>query len=329
VNGYQAYSPQSIPTEVLLMLMQQQEMKRRQQEQQEGDGIGLGELVGALGAENVASSLFSSSAPIASTAAQNAAWNAGATAAGGGLGTPATPTLLSASRVPASGTTAGVGVMPYMGAAAALGGAYQLNKSIKNRDTKGGAVGGGLLGGGLAAAAPLVGLGPVGWTGLGLAAVLGAGGGAGLTKLLGHKSTKEYQREKWGKLAKASDTPTAEYAKQYLNYLGSDRAKEDAKYENTFDGKKAAGNLRAEDVWGGEGIFKTFGSDWLGKYNENQRRDISQALLDNDLLYSSKGDISVRDASRAKEVASNILNPTTQTKMQTQIPGWVNEETKT
>lgn len=264
--------------------MQQQEAQKQQQAQAAQQQTGLtNALLGGGTGGAVASQLGGSSA-LAATPAANAAWNAGATAAGGGLGAPATPTLLGAKAVPAS--AGGIGLLPGLGIVAGVGlggkAAYDMIKGKKPNTA--GRVVLGMATGGLSEVA---------------------------NKFLNRKTTKEYQKEKWGNLAKASDAPTADYAKQYLNYLNSDRAKEDAKYENTFDGKKAAGKLAAEDVWGGEGIFKTFGSDWLGKYNENQRRDISQALIDNDLLGSSKGDITVKDANKAKEIASSIFGGVT------------------
>lgn len=143
--------------------------------------------------------------------------------------------------------------------------------------------------------------------GAGTAIGAGVGGLLGLGKgLMDHKSTKEYQQERWGNLANSSDPAVANYAKQYQQYLGSDRAKEDAKYENTFEGKQKAGNLKAEDVWGGLGILQTFGNDWFTKYNEADRRNISQALLDNNLLTTDKGDIKVIDPNAAKQIAEQI-----------------------
>jgi hypothetical protein len=125
--------------------------------------------------------------------------------------------------------------------------------------------------------------------------------------LFGHKSTKEYQQDKWGGFAKSNYAPTAAYGKQYLDYLGSDRAKTDALYQNTLEGKKAAGTLKAEDVWGGAGMFDTFGNDWLGKYTEDQRRAISTSLLANDLIKTSKGDQYITDQTKAKELAASSI----------------------
>lgn len=114
---------------------------------------------------------------------------------GGGLMTVnPSPALMTEAPV-ASGLPA-TGVVPYLGAAGALAGAYGLHKGIQAGDRKTSALGGMALGGGLAAAAPLVGLGPVGWGALALSAL----GGGALGGLAGHvgggKSQAQQTRDK-------------------------------------------------------------------------------------------------------------------------------------
>lgn len=248
--------------------------------------------------------------PVTGSVASQGAAAGEAFAQGVGI-SPATPNVISVSRVPgavAPAEAASLGYAPYLGLAGAGLGAYGIYNAIQADDPKQGALAGAGFGLGLGAAAPLIGLstGPLGWTGLGLMALGGALGGGGLTSLLGHKSTKEYQKERWGELAESEDPVLAAQGQQYMQYLGSEQAKEDAKYENTFEGKKASGRLKAEDVWGGYGILKTFGSDWLSKYTEDERRQISQSLIDNDLIYTSKGDIKLKDPAKAKQIAEEI-----------------------
>ena len=129
------------------------------------------------------------------------------------------------------------------------------------------------------------------------------------TGLLGHKSTKDYQQDKWNDIASSQDQATAGYGKQYLNYLGSDQAKEDAQFPNTFEGKKEAGNLKAEDVWGGEAFFDTYGSDWLNKYSEDQRRQIAQQAIDNDLLTTNKGMLVAKSPDQLLALGANLNKP--------------------
>lgn len=231
--------------------------------------------------------LTSGGSEVASTAAQNAAyneaaglasqeaWNAGANAASQQVAAQqAAPTVL--------GNAAGMGALPLagIGLATYLGGnaAYDMIKGKK---------------------ASLPGRIVLGMATGGLSEVA--------NKLFNRKTTKDYQREKWGELANSASIPTQNYAKSYLDYLKSDQAGIDAQYPNTFEGKKEAGTLRAEDVWGGHGMFKTFGDDWLGKYTEDQRRAVSNALLANDLIRTSKGDQYITDEAKAKELAANSI----------------------
>lgn len=142
----------------------------------------------------------------------------------------------------------------------------------------------------------------------------GAGIGAGIGGLLGlgkglmdHKTTKEYQQERWGNLANSSDPGVANYAKQYQQYLGSDRAKQDGQYENTYEGKKAAGTLKPEDVWGGIGVMEQIGPEWLGKATEEQRRQASQRFIDEDLIRTDKGDMYLKDPARGKQILAEVM----------------------
>lgn len=251
-----------------------------------GSSPGLGALIGLkLATSGGAAAAPAASSALASTAAANAAWNAPALAAGAEVGgMSAVPAGFYSSSAAAPAAAGGLGALPIagIGIGALLAGkaGYDMFRGKKpnllGRIVLGGATGG-------------------------LSEIAKAAG------LFGHKSTKEYQREKWGDLAGSAHTPTQTYANNYLNYLGSDQAKIDAQYPNTFEGKKAAGTLKAEDVWGGHGMFKTFGDDWLGKYTEDQRRAVSNALLANDLIRTSKGDQYITDEARAKELAASSI----------------------
>lgn len=138
---------------------------------------------------------------------------------------------------------------------------------------------------------------------------IGTGGLSEIAKatgLLGHKSTKEYQRERWGDLAGSEDPMMANYGKQYLDYLGSEQAKTDAQYPNTFEGRKEAGTLKPEHVWGGVDLINTLGSDYLNKYTTDQRTKIAQAAIDNNLIYTDKGDQFIKDKEALKGLATQI-----------------------
>ena len=76
---------------------------------------------------------------------------------------------------------------------------------------------------------------------------------------------------------------------------------------NAFANSGKAEDLRPEDVWGSEGVFSTFGNDWLGKYTEDQRRQISQTLLDQALFKLDHGDAIISDKNKALDVRNQIL----------------------
>lgn len=125
---------------------------------------------------------------------------------------------------------------------------------------------------------------------------------------LNHQTTRATEKKQWGALANdAPDDATKGYANQYLQYLDSDQAKADGGKD--FDELKSSGQLKPEDVWGGAGMFQTFGSDWLNHYSPDQRKQISQSLIDNGLLGSHKGGIVVTDADAARTLANQIVPP--------------------
>lgn len=279
----------------------QADLQKQAADKQQQNGLAQvgGTLAGVIGTKYLYNQAFGEAGKeitkdaLAKTAAENATWNAGADAAttGSAAGTEA----------------ASLGYMPYLGALGAGVGGYQLYNAIQNDDTKGAALGGAALGGGLAAAAPLAGFTPVGLPIIAGAALVGALSGGGLNKLLGHKSTKEYQKDRWGALANSQDAALSNYGKQYQNYLGSDQAKIDAQYPNTFEGKKEAGTLRPEDVWGGVDLVNTLGSDYFNKYSEAQRRQLGQALIDNNLIYTDKGDQYINDKTKLMQLKDQVL----------------------
>lgn len=144
------------------------------------------------------------------------------------------------------------------------------------------------------------------------------GGAIGLGKsFLDKPSMKEQIKERWGDLAGSSDPTLQSYAQQYLSYLDSPQAEADAQIP--FEELKKQG-LKPEQVWGAYGLFDLFGSDWLNKYNEDQRRQISQALIDADMFTSEKGDLRLKDKAEAKKIAEQTLNPQPVQSVQSQTP---------
>lgn len=211
-------------------------------------------------------------------------------AAGGGAGTSGTGTGL----LGLSGNSTLGAVAPYALPAA---GALMLGDTLmKDRGKTSNALRGGLAGG-LAAAPFMAALGPVG---IG-AAILGGGllglGGGGLLR---HKSTKDVQAERQQELIDRGITGYADFAAQLPT-----SAEDDPNYGKV----PVMSALKAEDVWGSNGVFDTFGNDWLGKYTGDQRRQIAQRLLDEGLFDSDKGDIVIfsENQDRARQIKDEIL----------------------
>lgn len=203
------------------------------------------------------------------------------------------PTLANAAALPSSaaapGLLSGVAAAPAYIPAAVLGsvalGAKGVKDLLQGNKTKG----------------------LEGWGGratLGIA----TGGLSELARPFFQPSIKDQVKDRWKGLAgSTTNQPTLNYIDQYRKYLDSDQQKIDGSGANTFAAKKEAGTLTGKDVWGGAGMIKTFGDDWLGKYSEGQREAISNELLKRNLVESKKGDINITDAGAAQTAASDIL----------------------
>lgn len=120
-----------------------------------------------------------------------------------------------------------------------------------------------------------------------------------LSKSLFHKSTKDYQKENWGRLVEEGKvTP-----EQAQSWLGSDR-KEDRSGQQIFEQAKQDG----KQIWGTSGFFDTFGKDWLGgKFNENQRAEIAKRVAQEGIIESSKGDWFITNQERARQIGDEVL----------------------
>jgi len=236
----------------------------------------------------------------ASTALGNAAAQ-GATAVNAGI---ATPEVVSANVVPGAAPAAssfslgGIGsagnlILPAVGAVGAF--------DVLSHDY--GAGRGGLEG---AASGAAIGsyFGPQGaLIGAGIGGLVGVG-----KSLFHHETTKEHEKKQWGGLASSGGPATKAFAQQYLQYLDSPQAKADAERAKTRDPK--IDPWKPEDVWGGLGMFKTFGEDWLTKYSEQQRRQISQELLNQGLISSEKGDLVITDQNKARQIKDQVIGGT-------------------
>jgi hypothetical protein len=62
---------------------------------------------------------------------------------------------------------------------------------------------------------------------------------------------------------------------------------------NKFAQSRNVADLKPEDIWGYSAFFEKFGNDWLGKFSEQQRRDIAQKALNANAVKEHHGTIDV------------------------------------
>ena len=206
----QGYNPKFIPpgyqspqTQAIIKMMLQKKMAEEQAAQQ-GGGSGGGAAGGGLaGAYGLYKLINGGEAATAATSAAPELASAGMSSvnslpmstevmqslSNGGNGLQSVSTGASTPVAEAGSTMASIA--PYLGLASAGLGAYGMYGGIKAGSRKATGMGGAALGGGLAAAAPLLGLGPVGWGGIALAALAGGGAGA----MMGHIKTGKSQAQ--------------------------------------------------------------------------------------------------------------------------------------
>lgn len=288
-----------------------------QQQQQPGGAGGIANIGGMAAGRYVGNSILGGGSAAASAPIATAAGSSPLTSALGGAPVATaldggTLTTMSPQVVPGAGAP-GLGFAPYAGIGAAAYGAYGLNKAIKSGSVKSGALSGASLGGGLAAAAPILfGTGPVGLGVIGLAALGGGLGGGAATKLLHHESTRDFARKNTEDLfSQGQNDP------RWQNYVAGMREQYNSAPPDPskpfFNGKyakwseyKAAG-LDAGDLSGVLGNLQTFGPDWAG-YSDEQRKKITQGLIDADLYKNKKGEVVVTDQDRARQIRDEILS---------------------
>lgn len=130
-----------------------------------------------------------------------------------------------------------------------------------------------------------------------------SGGLSEVARLFGHKSTKDREAERWQELANQGINTGAGLVAPSADDLSKAGIVD---HGANFNADLIAGNVKPEEVWGSYGLYKTFGNDWLQKYNEAQRKQIAQKLIDERLLNSEGGDVMVTDPLRAQEIAAEI-----------------------
>ncbi len=263
--------------------------------QQLGSYLGgsLGGLIGGGG--GAAATTGAATGATAATGAATA--TGGATGAGGLLGAGSGAGAAGTTGATTAGSGMGAGLMAAAPYAGVVGGAYLLGNGINNYlkgkdswdpkdDPKGAASRASLAiaTGGLSEVARYFGVGR-------------------------HKSTKQYQDERWGKLSDAAQGLKA------ANHPGNDdgvwKTGKYAGQEWSFDKAKDLAKEDPTHFVGVLGNLETFGDEYLGLDPEIQKQIVKQ-LVDEDLYKSDKGDILIGNKDRAKEIYNSIVNPVAQ-----------------
>jgi hypothetical protein len=78
---------------------------------------------------------------------------------------------------------------------------------------------------------------------------------------------------------------------------------------NKFAESRNEKDLKAEDIWGYSAFFDKYGNDWLGKFNEGQRRNIAQTLLDKGAVKEGKGTIDIQWSPELENQISQMVSP--------------------
>lgn len=193
---------------------------------------------------------------------------------------------------------ASMGALPLAGIAAGVGlGAKGLKDLFSGKETKG----------------------IEGWGGratLGIA----TGGFSEVARLagLGRKSTKDYQKERWGKATKG-DTNTG-----WADFYGKNKEGSQATPEGITRGAdgswvKSDGSWDPREYAGVLGNAETFGNDWF-KLDEAKRDSLVTQYKNENLYVDDNGDKRIKDQARARELFNQVMSG--------QAPAWTQSKDK-
>jgi hypothetical protein len=135
--------------------------------------------------------------------------------------------------------------------------------------------------------------------------------GYGLDKLgLFHKTTRQVAQEHTEDLLKAGQDDAAYQSdvqgmREQFNAAPPDPSKPFAGKYSSWDEYKKAG-LEAGDLTGVYGNLKAFGPEWAN-LTFDQRKAVTQGIIDADLYQSKMGEVEITDEAKAKEIKDNVL----------------------
>lgn len=112
---------------------------------------------------------------------------------------------------------------------------------------------------------------------------------------LNHKTTKQFEQERWGDLQSQGDD-------KYKATIASLQAGAHPEGDTGEEWKKVEATAMQDptSMWGTLGMLNTFGPDYLNKFTEEQRYAATKYAIDNKLLKGDHGDIVVTDPNKLK-----------------------------
>ena len=268
----EAYEQSRLEMEAYAQAQREAAIRARQQQQQQSPISSLPSTVvghqamdavmGSGATEAAAAESLPAAGELAATAGQNAAYNSGANAATAAANMGATPIYVPAA---AAVTTA-------------LAGKSALNMINGTQDNS-----------------------TAGKFGRGSLAIASGGISEGINKGLDafglkHKSTKDYEKERWGALANTDIG--ADTAGKFFNAAHADGDTG----ENWTPEVEAQAMSDPQSMAGQLGLLQTFGNDYFTKMGEFERFAAARAAIDEGLLDGDHGDILVTDPERLKAV---------------------------
>ena len=304
------------------------------QSSQGGGGLGA---IPLLAGKTIAKKLLAEKAAeqagtqLASSAAQNAAWNAGAENAAwnawaGSSPGVATPEVLGASRLggaaasPTSISNFAGTATPYLGGAGAALGAYQAYKGFKDKDPLSSALGGAGVGLGLNMMG--LALGPVGW-----AAALGVPAIAALANKWGDK---DRWKTEGNRLRKVGGIPQS--VMDAIPTRGRTRKELIDIAQRTGGNVQFAGSRKEGDLKAADPVWYAFLPEKFGKdYSDaalDKKLGVTQMLLDNSAIREHHGTMDFNQnltsdlESKIKSYLSGTAStPSTKERSSTSSPG--------
>jgi hypothetical protein len=183
---------------------------------------------------------------------------------------------------------------PYLGAAGTALGAYSALQGIRKKDP---------LSAGLGGLGAVTGLNMMGYAlgPVGVAATIGVPLVAALAGKMGDKDRWKTEGKRLNKLRDAginipqmeSDTLSRGRSKKELIAIEEQKAAQGLPSNVEFARTRDEKFLKPEDIWGYSTFFEKYGNDWLGKFTEQQRRDIAQQALNAGAVREHYGTIDI------------------------------------